>query len=243
MNYSLLLTRSIDFDPFAPVLYPAYPDELTRPLLLSLIQTLWDRGEPNGYAQHMTDDPYPQHPRAHRAAAHGVRRPPGRERRHGGRGADDRREPALPAVDPAATPRVDPYYGIEPIRRYPYHGSALVVWDIGPLRGDLGTPAPPITNTPPELGATRTASPVASGGSGAVLRVHRRRVHRRVPRDPRATPPGGPALRRCAGVWRCCWSPAAGVRCRRAPGCDPIGTGDCLTPGRTTTSAGTATWR
>ena len=28
MNYSLLLTRSIDFDPFAQVLYPAYPDEL-----------------------------------------------------------------------------------------------------------------------------------------------------------------------------------------------------------------------
>ena len=46
-----------------------------------------------------------------------------------------------------------PYYGIEPITRYPYRGSALVVWDIGPLRGDLGTPAPPITNNPhPELG-------------------------------------------------------------------------------------------
>ena len=38
MNYGLLLTRSIDFDPFANVLYPAYPDELTRPLLLSLIR-------------------------------------------------------------------------------------------------------------------------------------------------------------------------------------------------------------
>ena len=28
MNYSLLLTRSIDFDQFAQMLYPAYPDEL-----------------------------------------------------------------------------------------------------------------------------------------------------------------------------------------------------------------------
>ena len=63
MNYSLLLTRSIDFDPFAAVLYPNYPDELQRPLLLALIQMLWDRGEPNGYAQHMTDDPYPNTPR------------------------------------------------------------------------------------------------------------------------------------------------------------------------------------
>ena len=62
MNYSLLLTRSVDFAPFASVLYPAYPDELTRPLLMSLIQTLWDRGDPDGYAWHMTDDPYPNTP-------------------------------------------------------------------------------------------------------------------------------------------------------------------------------------
>ena len=34
MNYSLLLTRSIDFDPFAALMYPAYPNELERPLLL-----------------------------------------------------------------------------------------------------------------------------------------------------------------------------------------------------------------
>ena len=27
-----------------------------------------------------------------------------------------------------------------------------MVWDIGPLRGDLGTPPPPITNTPPRIG-------------------------------------------------------------------------------------------
>ena len=46
MNYSLLLTRSVDFDEFARVLYPSYPDQLERPLVLSLIQILWDRGEP-----------------------------------------------------------------------------------------------------------------------------------------------------------------------------------------------------
>ena len=69
MNYSLLLTRSIDFDPFAALMYPAYPNELERPLLLSMIQMLWDRGEPNGYAQHMTDDPYPNTP-AHTVLLH-----------------------------------------------------------------------------------------------------------------------------------------------------------------------------
>ena len=28
MNYSVLLPRSVDFDPFAAILYPSYPDEL-----------------------------------------------------------------------------------------------------------------------------------------------------------------------------------------------------------------------
>ena len=36
---------------------------------------------------------------------------------------------------------VHPFYGIEPITNYPYGGSALVVWDIGPLRaGDRSAP-------------------------------------------------------------------------------------------------------
>ncbi len=62
MNYSVLLPRSVDFDPFAGVLYPSYPDELSRPLALDLIQMLWDRGDPNGYANRMTDDPLPDTP-------------------------------------------------------------------------------------------------------------------------------------------------------------------------------------
>ena len=50
MNYSLLLRRSIDFDAYGAILNVSYPSELERPLILSLIQTLWDRGEANGYA-------------------------------------------------------------------------------------------------------------------------------------------------------------------------------------------------
>jgi hypothetical protein len=64
MNYSTLLRRSVDFDLYAhgdlggtgstPLgLYEAYPNELEWPLLLSLIQLLWDRAEANGYAHHM----------------------------------------------------------------------------------------------------------------------------------------------------------------------------------------------
>ena len=54
MNYSTLLHRSADFAEYATVLYAAYPNELERPLLFSLIQLLWDRTDPNGYAHHMT---------------------------------------------------------------------------------------------------------------------------------------------------------------------------------------------
>ena len=152
MNYSLLLTRSIDFDPFAALMYPAYPNELERPLLLSMVQMLWDRGEPNGYAQHMTDRPYPNTP-AHTVLLHmafGDHQVANVATEVEARTIGARIR--MPATDPGRhTDRV-PYFGIEPIRRYPYGGSALVVWDIGPLRPPDGTAPPPITNTPPRLG-------------------------------------------------------------------------------------------
>jgi hypothetical protein len=59
MNYSTLLRRSVDWDTYRAVYDPAYPDELDRTLGVNLIQMLWDRGEANGYANHMTDDPLP----------------------------------------------------------------------------------------------------------------------------------------------------------------------------------------
>jgi hypothetical protein len=162
MNYSLLLTRSIDFDPFSALMNPAYPNELERPLLFSMIQMLWDRGEPNGYAQHMTGDPYPNTPPhtvlLHMAFGDHQVANVATEVQARTIGARIR----VPAVDPGRhTDRV-PYYGIEPIRGYPYGGSVLAVWDIGPLRPPgcgapgapacEGTAAPPITNTPPRLG-------------------------------------------------------------------------------------------
>ncbi|MCB0870192.1 MAG: hypothetical protein KDB52_05110 [Solirubrobacterales bacterium] len=63
INYSLLLRRSVDSDEYfkAPGvgLYANYPDLASRPLLLSLMQLLWDRGEGNGYAEALTDNPLP----------------------------------------------------------------------------------------------------------------------------------------------------------------------------------------
>src|SRR6478672_1055993 len=63
MNYSTLLRRSVDSDEYFKLpglgLYANYPNELERPVLLSLMQLLWDRGEANGYAHNMTTDPLP----------------------------------------------------------------------------------------------------------------------------------------------------------------------------------------
>src|SRR5919204_5258876 len=68
MDYGgLLLQRSTDFTAYAQILYGnigagGYPDTSIHPLLLDLMQQLWDRGEADGYAQHMTYAPLPGTP-------------------------------------------------------------------------------------------------------------------------------------------------------------------------------------
>ena len=59
---NLLVQRSTDFAPFGTLLYAAYPDQSLHPLLLDLMQQLWDRGEPDGYAEQMTANPLPDTP-------------------------------------------------------------------------------------------------------------------------------------------------------------------------------------
>jgi hypothetical protein len=152
MNYSILLRRSIDFDTYAQVMYEAYPNELERPLILSLIQTLWDRGEANGYAHHMTDDPYANTP-PHEVIldmAFGDHQVANVSTEVEARTIGARLR--TPALDPGRSLDVVPYYGIEPISSFPYDGSALIVADVGPLRmvGDRkkGTNPPPPQNTP-----------------------------------------------------------------------------------------------
>ena len=56
MNYSTLLNRSVDFDTYKILLDISYPDPFVQLLALDIIQMLWDRGETNGYAQHLTRD-------------------------------------------------------------------------------------------------------------------------------------------------------------------------------------------
>ena len=146
MNYSLLLTRSSDFAEYSTVLYPAYPNEFHRPLALALIQMLWDRGEPNGYSQHIVSDPLPgtptKHVLLHEAFGDFQVANIGTEIEARTMGINIHQ----PALAPMRHSDVNPYYGIPAVPSSPFSGSALVVWD-------GGTATPPTTNTAPNVGS------------------------------------------------------------------------------------------
>lgn len=163
MNYSALLTRSVDWDEFAAIMYPSYPDPLDRQLLLSMIQVLWDRGEPDGYAWHMTHDTYPNTPPHHvlQLMSLGDHQVTNVQTEVEARTLGSRLR--VPAVDPGRSRDVRPYYGIPRIGRLPYAGdAAFEIWDIGPLRpagtcppddsGVCGTPRPPAADLAPRAG-------------------------------------------------------------------------------------------
>ncbi|HEX5989460.1 MAG TPA: hypothetical protein VFY75_04515 [Solirubrobacterales bacterium] len=169
MNYSVLLPRSVDFDPFAQVLYPSYPNETARPLILGLIQMLWDRGEPNGYAHRMTSDPLPDTPR-HQVllnVAFGDHQVTDYQADVEARtvGAAAHR----PVLYPGRWPDTDVLWGVPAIKSYPYTGSAIYYWDGGPVREDplnpgttIGTEPPPYENLPNRTGADPHGLPRAT---------------------------------------------------------------------------------
>ncbi len=141
MNYSLLLPRSIDWDPFAAVFTEAYTDHVEQVVALAVVQLLWDRGENQGYAQHLTSDPYPgmeakdvllieafgDHQVAN-VSTEVLARTIG-ARAH------------LPALEEGRSPAEEPLWGLEPLEG-DRTGPALVLWD-------FGTPAPPTVNEAP----------------------------------------------------------------------------------------------
>ncbi len=149
MNYSTLLRRSSDSGQYLDIpnigLWAHYPNLEQRPLILSLMQLLWDRGEANGYAQHMTSDPLPNTPAHHvllqlAYGDHQVSNLAGEvEARTIGAQVE------TPELDAGRHWGVDPLFGLTPIGSgsYPYSGSgAMVYYDGGPLGfdGTHGTP-------------------------------------------------------------------------------------------------------
>ena len=151
MNYSTLLNRSVDWEgeltlePEIPAYsvpyYESYRDPIERQIGFSLIQMLWDRGEGNGYAHHLTDDPYantPQHDVMLQVAwsDHQVANVAAEvEARTAGAPI------MVPGLPEGRHWEMDPYFS--DTATYPHKGSSLIYWDSG-----NGTP--PNGNLPPE---------------------------------------------------------------------------------------------
>jgi hypothetical protein len=181
MNYSVLLPRSADYVDPAPLLSDLnpktfdlsnptnslgysqvfdtfYPDQAQRELVLDLIQTLWDRADPDGYASDITGG-LPDTP-SHQVLlqmAWGDHQVPNVEAETEARtiGAalvggplPTSAHPAL--VPPRFGPYQDPFWGIPSIASYPYRGSALAVFDTGPFNAanPKGTGLSPTSDLP-----------------------------------------------------------------------------------------------
>jgi hypothetical protein len=149
MNYSTLLPRSVDFDEFAQVLYGFYPDETAHPLLLDLMQMLWDRAEPDGYASRMTSNPLPDTP-AHQVLldiAFGDHQVTDYQADVEARtiGAAAHR----PVLFPGRWPETEVLWNVPTITHYPYTGSAAYYWDGGPIRPNPANPSATVGTEPP----------------------------------------------------------------------------------------------
>ena len=154
LRFSLLLTRSSQFPTFGSILYSKYTDPVEQSLVNSMIQLLWDRGEANGYAYHMTRNPLPNTPAKtvllHEAFGDHQVTNVATETEARVIGARLR----TPTLDPGRSLDRRPFYGIKPIPRYPWKGNALVVFDIGPLRPPGCGTTTTCLGTPPRLSPT-----------------------------------------------------------------------------------------
>jgi hypothetical protein len=145
MDYgNFLLARSTDFTTFGQLLRVFYPDQSMYPIELDLLDQLWDRADPDGYAPYI---------------AGGLPNTPGHEVlmqiAYGdfqvsmyAAAAEARSIHAhayQPALDAGRARDSGLFWGLPAIGGFPFHGSAIEVWDSGPGR----VQPPPVENIPP----------------------------------------------------------------------------------------------
>ena len=149
MNYSTLLRRSVDSDGYFKIpnlgLYANYPDAAERPVLLSVVQLLWDRGEANGYAQSMTSDPLPNTP-PHEVL---LRVALGDHQVANVTAEVEARTIGASVYSPALNAgrhwEEQPFMGIDQQDAFPWQGGSMMVYyDSGPV-----VATPPVENVPP----------------------------------------------------------------------------------------------
>jgi hypothetical protein len=164
INFSVLLTRSSNWETYGAVFNPAYTRQADRPLILSLISILWDRGEGNGYAHHVTTDRLRGTP-AHRVLLHVA---------VGDFQVTTYQADVLartigaaahkPAFKPGRSLERVPLLGIRSMEDNPFAGSGIVYWDNGPVRpdGSTGNGPEPLENTWPTEGRDPHGAPRAT---------------------------------------------------------------------------------
>jgi hypothetical protein len=218
MNYSTLLQRSTDFGrgtddectrplngdlpSYACLVYKAYPSEQNRQLIFALMQMLWDRGEADGYAWHMTSNPLPNTP-AHKVLMNVAL---GDHQVSNWAAAVEARTIGARLRTPTLDLFRDPtggyqYFGeIPPIPSYPYDGSAITVWDSGPVNKDCskGTPPPLLVNEPVFGGCGPAGTPPDEQGGEDPHELVRRTAADRTMKA-LFLAPGGVVTDQCAG--------------------------------------------
>jgi hypothetical protein len=155
--FGVMVPRGRSFGVLGKFVLRNYRDHSLHPLVLDLLQQLWDRADPDGYAPQMTSHPLPNTPphavmlqiaygdfevSMYAAAV---------EARSVGVSAH---APALDANNDRARDR-KLLFGIPAISSYPYAGSAIVLWDSGPGR----THPPPLANLPPPAASAANGDP------------------------------------------------------------------------------------
>lgn len=169
MNYGgLLLNRSVDWNEFSAIYDVAYPDPVDQQVVLQLAQLLWDRGENEGYAEHLTSHPYAGTPakqifiienygdhQVSNQAAEMLARTIGAKNHQ-------------PAFNPSffgAAPRLDtpvtPQWGLQKLDQTKPAKAGLVLWD-------YGTPTPPTVNLAPN-GSAYGSDPHGFGRGNSML--------------------------------------------------------------------------
>ncbi len=169
MDYGgLLLNRSVDWNAFKSIFDVAYKGPVEQQVVLQFAQLLWDRGENEGYAQHLTAHPYAGVPakqifiienygdhQVTNVAAEMLARTIG-ARNH---------QPAFNAKFFGGAARknvpVVPQWGLAKLDHTKAVAAGLVLWD-------YGTPTPPTTNHAPD-GSAYGSDPHGYGRGNAKL--------------------------------------------------------------------------
>ena len=167
VGYATLLYRSIDFNKFLQPFRSGYGSPQSQQVVLSLIQTLWDRGEGGGYAHHMTHNTLPNTPPHKVVLVMGFGDHQVSNIQTETQARTINAVVRTPSLDPGRSTDVEPFVGIpgEPLSSFQKPGgykgwATLIPVDIGPVRGTVQNPAG--TNPNP----TRNQPPIGPDANG-----------------------------------------------------------------------------